>query len=262
MRRPAEPSVSDPLSDCWLETTIFKLADCYGMEPDEEPTQSNISGGRSAAVSLHKRKTGVVNYAEAENDSDSESEDDLFQKKPKAKAGGSKKKRRIPGFDSGTDDEFEDDDDDDLTRETGLISKIYVENFMSHKKFTVKFGKSVNFVTGPNGSGKSAIVAALQLCLGSRMTQTGRGSNMSSLIRQGSPGPAIVRVTLVNDGADAYRTDKYGNRIIIERKIIKGGGSTYKLLSSDGTVRCFSFLSLLCCLVNFRIYVCILFYRS
>jgi hypothetical protein len=209
------------------------------MESDEEPTQSSIGGGGSLATSAHKRKTAVVNYAEAENDSDSGCEDDLFQKKSKAKAGGVKKKRRTPGFDSGSDDEFEDDEDDDLTRETGLISKIYVENFMSHKKFTVKFGKSVNFVTGPNGSGKSAIVAALQLCLGSRMTQTGRGSNMSSLIRQGSPGPAIVRVTLVNDGADAYKTEKYGNRIIIERKIIKGGGSTYKLLSADGTVRCF-----------------------
>jgi hypothetical protein len=50
-----------------------------------------------------------------------------------------KKRRAARGFESESDDEFEgDDDDEELERETGLISKIYVENFMSHKKFTVK----------------------------------------------------------------------------------------------------------------------------
>jgi chromosome segregation ATPase len=60
---------------------------------------------------------------------------------------------------------------------------------------------------------------------------------MSSLIRQGSPGPAVVRVTLVNEGPDAYRTDTYGKRITVERTIVKGGSSNYKLLSSQGTVK-------------------------
>lgn len=59
---------------------------------------------------------------------------------------------------------------------------------------------------------------------------------MSSLIREGSPGPAILRVTLLNEGSDAFQAEYYGNRIIIERKIPKTGASTYKLLNANGTV--------------------------
>ncbi len=59
-------------------------------------------------------------------------------------------------------------------------------------------------------AGKSAIAVAMQLCLGSTASTTGRGKNLSSLIRDGSPGPAVIRVKLLNTGADAYRTDIYG----------------------------------------------------
>ena len=38
--------------------------------------------------------------------------------------------------------------------ETGHVVRIYVENFMCHRKLTVDFGRHVNFVTGQNGSGK------------------------------------------------------------------------------------------------------------
>jgi hypothetical protein len=37
--------------------------------------------------------------------------------------------------------------------EAGIIVKIEMEDFMIHRKFTVKFGKQVNFLTGKNGSG-------------------------------------------------------------------------------------------------------------
>ena len=133
--------------------------------------------------------------------------------------------------------------------ETGQIIKVSVQEFMCHRKFTgetlvslsparfhldlVDFGRHVNFITGQNGSGKSAIVAALQLCLGTNATKTGRGTNMASLIREGSEGPAILQVTLLNEGSDAYQPDRYGNRIIIERKIPRSGGSSYRLLNKD-----------------------------
>ena len=83
--------------------------------------------------------------------------------------------------------------------------------------------------------GKSAIVAAIQLCLGSTARETGRGSSLASVIREGSDGPAVVRVTLLNRGADAYKPEEYGDKITIERRIHKGSSAnTYKLLSGMG----------------------------
>lgn len=37
--------------------------------------------------------------------------------------------------------------------EAGQIVEMYLENFMCHRKFTMKFGKHVNFISGKNGSG-------------------------------------------------------------------------------------------------------------
>lgn len=56
---------------------------------------------------------------------------------------------------------------------------------------------------------------------------------MASLIREGSDGPAVLQVTLLNEGSDAYQPDRYGNRIIIERKIPRSGGSSFRLLNRD-----------------------------
>ena len=37
--------------------------------------------------------------------------------------------------------------------EAGQITSIYVENFMCHRKFSLNFGRHLNFITGRNGSG-------------------------------------------------------------------------------------------------------------
>ena len=58
----------------------------------------------------------------------------------------------------------------------------------------------------------------------------------AKLIREGSDGPAIVRVTLLNDGEDSYKPEFYGNRIIIERQIVKRGHCGYRLLNHNGNV--------------------------
>jgi hypothetical protein len=47
--------------------------------------------------------------------------------------------------------------------EAGIILKIYVENFMCHRKLTVDLCRNVNFIYGQNGSGKV------------RASQTGHG---------------------------------------------------------------------------------------
>lgn len=99
--------------------------------------------------------------------------------------------------------------------ETGIIVKIYCENFMCHRKLSVTFCPNVNFINGQNGSGKSAILAALQICLGARANVTHRGSKLSDLIRQGHNGAAVVRVTLLNKGVDAFKPQAYGDFITV-----------------------------------------------
>lgn len=81
--------------------------------------------------------------------------------------------------------------------------------------------------------GKSAIAAAIQLCLGASAKVTGRGTKLDGLIREGSNGPAIIRVTLLNEGSDAYLPDVYKNRIVIERTINKNGVGTYQIKNKD-----------------------------
>ena len=81
-----------------------------------------------------------------------------------------------------------------------------------------------------NCIGKSAIVAAIQLCLGGSARTTGRGSSIGALVREGSNGPAILTVTLRNEGEDAFEPAKYGKRIHVRRKIQSRGNSEYALL--------------------------------
>lgn len=50
------------------------------------------------------------------------------------------------------------DNDDEIVDEkdvhsTGHIVRIHVENFMCHRKFTMDFGRKLNYINGSNGSG-------------------------------------------------------------------------------------------------------------
>jgi hypothetical protein len=47
----------------------------------------------------------------------------------------------------------EEEDPESSISESGQIAEIYMENFMCHKKFTIKFGNHLNFIGGANGSG-------------------------------------------------------------------------------------------------------------
>ena len=41
--------------------------------------------------------------------------------------------------------------------EAGIIVKVYVENFMCHKKMSIPLCHNVNFIHGQNGSGKVSV---------------------------------------------------------------------------------------------------------
>ena len=142
----------------------------------------------------------------------------------------------------------DEEDGDDLTKkkinkpgkaaECGIIKKIYVEEFMCHKKLSINLCDNVNFVHGQNGSGKSAILAALQICLGAKANRTHRARNLKDLVRkEDGATQARVRVTLLNCGPDAFQHDIYGDEITIERLIsLAGSGGGYKLL--DRSLKC------------------------
>jgi hypothetical protein len=59
--------------------------------------------------------------------------------------------------DTDGDDEDDEQVDESKVFETGQIIKIHVENFMCHRKFTMDFGRHLNFINGANGSGQSQL---------------------------------------------------------------------------------------------------------
>ena len=126
--------------------------------------------------------------------------------------------------------------------EAGIIQEVYVENFMCHRKLSVKLCRNVNFINGQNGSGKSAILAAIQVCLGAGARRTHRARNLKDLIRKEAGADcsgAKLRVTLLNKGSDGFMPDVYGDTITVERCISmrSGGFNGYKLLDHNGKER-------------------------
>ncbi|KAI8642202.1 hypothetical protein BD408DRAFT_443709 [Parasitella parasitica] len=119
--------------------------------------------------------------------------------------------------------------------EAGTISRVEVVNFMCHKFLQIDLGPKINFVIGHNGSGKSAILTAITVALGANASATNRGKSMSSFIKEGTSA-AIVTIHLTNNGPNAYRPDLYPERIVVERRINKEGGSPYKLKNKAGRI--------------------------
>ncbi|KAN0038923.1 hypothetical protein ACTA71_001115 [Dictyostelium dimigraforme] len=156
------------------------------------------------------------------------------------------------GSDSGSSDEEEEEDGDGnsederetvrreqqlksgLTEpEAGIIESITLENFMCHQHFKLEFCSNVNFIAGENGSGKSAVLIALIVCLGAKAGFTNRGSKLSDLVKA-ETNTAVITVKLRNQGQEAFKPEKYGPSVIIERRISKTGASGYKVKDYNG----------------------------
>eukprot|EP00736_Rhodelphis_marinus_P001592 Rmarinus@m.20828 len=113
------------------------------------------------------------------------------------------------------------------------LERVVLENFMCHEHLVVELGRSLNFISGLNGSGKSAILTGIALCLGARTSSTGRGLHLGSVVRDGAS-MAVVQVRFANVGLSPYRQNEFGPSVVIERKILKGGTSSYALKTSKG----------------------------
>lgn len=120
--------------------------------------------------------------------------------------------------------------EDGVDRE-GIIEEINVTNFMCHEKLHIVLGPQINFITGPNGSGKSALLLALSICLGAPASFTQRGSKNSSFVRKGAQ-KAVISVRLCNRGNEAYKHERYGDSIVIERTLT-ASTSSYKFRNHE-----------------------------
>ncbi|KAF2278558.1 dna repair protein-like protein rad18 [Westerdykella ornata] len=99
---------------------------------------------------------------------------------------------------------------------------------MCHEQLTVSLGPLINFIIGHNGSGKSAVLTALTLCLGGKAAATNRGQNLKAFIKEGTD-HCTLRVKIKNEGAAAYKRDKYGKSIYVERHFNRAGTSGFRL---------------------------------
>lgn len=107
------------------------------------------------------------------------------------------------------------------------LESIKLENFMSHRIFEIKFNRYITVVTGLNGSGKSAILAALMVVFGSRSKDTGRGANVTNLIKEGESVAYITATIRLPEGpANGLYAQRYGDHVTIIRRITKSARTT------------------------------------
>ncbi|XP_015433616.1 PREDICTED: structural maintenance of chromosomes protein 5 [Dufourea novaeangliae] len=69
--------------------------------------------------------------------------------------------------------------------EKGIITYIYLENFVTYDKVAVKPGRNLNVIIGPNGTGKSTIVCAIVLGLGGKPSTIGRATQVAAYVKAG-----------------------------------------------------------------------------
>ncbi|KAE8226470.1 hypothetical protein CF319_g926 [Tilletia indica] len=123
----------------------------------------------------------------------------------------------------------------DRPAEAGVIDRVDLKNFMCHKHLTMKLGQQLNFVIGHNGSGKSAILTGITIALGGKASSTSRGSSLKSFVREGADSAEVI-LTMRNEGVEAFKPTLYGKRIIIERRIMAQGGTSWKMKNHAGKV--------------------------
>ena len=77
------------------------------------------------------------------------------------------------------------------------------------------------------------MLVGLVTCLGAGARFSNRGSKVGDLVKNGC-NQAIVRITLRNEGPEAYKPEVYGVSITVERRINREGGGAYAIKDSSG----------------------------
>jgi len=118
----------------------------------------------------------------------------------------------------------------------GNIKRIELVDFMCHARLDLELTKKITFLTGPNGSGKSSVLQAITIGLGSNAASTKRGlKQLKHFIRTGCD-KAVIKITLSNEGENAWKTEDYGSAITFHRELLSSGSSKFFLRNSRGEV--------------------------
>ncbi|XP_034178803.2 structural maintenance of chromosomes 5 [Osmia lignaria lignaria] len=83
----------------------------------------------------------------------------------------------------------------------GIISYMYLENFVTYNSVSLKPGRNLNVIIGPNGTGKSTIVCAIVLGLGGKPTTIGRATHVAEYVKAGCE-QAKIQIHLTNGQKD------------------------------------------------------------
>ncbi|XP_017884045.1 structural maintenance of chromosomes protein 5 [Ceratina calcarata] len=111
--------------------------------------------------------------------------------------------------------------------DTGMITHIYLENFVTYSKVSVKPGRYLNVIIGPNGTGKSTIVCAIVLGLGGKPSTIGRATQIGHYVKYGCQ-EATIEIHLKN---------KKQNDNIIRRVFNKQGKSSWFLNKKPSNIK-------------------------
>ena len=132
------------------------------------------------------RKSSHDDEGGNDDDEDDEYEEDEQQQRPQASPSRKRAKAKNGGAVADASSPLRDRhlNPKGAPAEAGIIHEVYVENFMCHRKLSVKLCRNVNFIHGQNGSGKSAVLAAIQVCLGAGARRTHRARNLRDLVRK------------------------------------------------------------------------------
>lgn len=93
----------------------------------------------------------------------------------------------------------------------------------------------MNIINGENGTGKSAITTAILLVFGDKAINTQRTSSVKNFIKKGCS-EAYIEVRLSNMNGSLSK-DKYGEMIILSRRIKGSGSSIYQVECPGGGKR-------------------------
>ncbi|CAL7950406.1 unnamed protein product [Xylocopa violacea] len=109
----------------------------------------------------------------------------------------------------------------------GIITYLYLENFVTYSKVSVKPGRYLNVIIGPNGTGKSTIVCALVLGLGGKPTTIGRAIHVADYIKSGCEEAKI----------EIHLTNGRKNDVVIRREFNIRGKSLWFLNETPSSMK-------------------------
>jgi hypothetical protein len=146
-----------------LQRYEFKKQEKYFANTSEEhlrglcPTMS-ARAGRTASKRSYTQNSGSESEGAAEEDAFSPVKKAKTQRRPRVVRRDSEDEDSANSVDGNDENELNDVlDGKNIPFEAGQIMTVSVQNFMCHRKFTMNFGRHLNFITGRNGSGKSLL---------------------------------------------------------------------------------------------------------